>query len=135
MEHHLAVVVAGLGASSALAQPFEIPRSVVAGGGGTSTGAVFSVTGTVGQNATGRAESATFSIDGGFWSAPAPPPDCPADVNGDGLASPADFTAWLTCFSSPGSQPFCDRADVNADGSIGPADFTAWLAAFNVGCG
>ena len=61
-------------------------------------------------------------------------PDCPADVNGDGTASPADFTAWLGCFNNPASAPFCDRADVNASGAIDPADFTAWLAAFNAGC-
>ena len=60
--------------------------------------------------------------------------DCPADVNGDGTASPADFTAWLGCFSDPGSAPFCDRADVNGSGAVDPADFTAWLAAFNAGC-
>ena len=58
---------------------------------------------------------------------------CPADVNADGGASPADFTAWLNCFSNPGD-PGCERADVNGDGTIDPADFTAWLAAFNVGC-
>ena len=62
------------------------------------------------------------------------PVDCPADVNGDGLASPADFTAWLSCFNDPGSAPFCDRADVNGSGAIDPADFTAWLGAFNAGC-
>ena len=60
--------------------------------------------------------------------------DCPADVNGDGSASPADFTAWLGCFQNPASQPFCDRADVNASGTIDPADFTSWLAAFSAGC-
>ena len=61
-------------------------------------------------------------------------PDCPADVNGDGTASPADFTAWLACFNDPMSAPFCDRADVNGSGAVDPADFTAWLAAFNMGC-
>ena len=60
---------------------------------------------------------------------------CPADVNGDGQPSPADFTAWLACFNDPASSPSCSRADVNGDGSISPADFTAWLAAFNAGCG
>jgi len=60
---------------------------------------------------------------------------CPADVNGDGAASPADFTAWLACFNNPASAPFCDNADVNNSGSIEPADFTAWLAAFSAGCG
>jgi len=60
--------------------------------------------------------------------------DCPADVNDDGAATPADFTAWLGCFGGPGSAPYCDRADVNKSGSIEPADFTAWLAAFQAGC-
>ena len=60
--------------------------------------------------------------------------DCPADVNGDGNADPADFTAWLGCFNNPASAPFCDRADVNTSGAIDPSDFTAWLAAFQAGC-
>ena len=61
-------------------------------------------------------------------------PECPADVNGDGTASPADFTAWLGCFSDPMSAPYCGNADVNQSGTIDPADFTSWLAAFNQGC-
>jgi len=59
---------------------------------------------------------------------------CPADVNGDGVATPADFTAWLGCFNDAGSQSYCGRADVNGDGTLDPADFTAWLAAFNTDC-
>jgi len=55
---------------------------------------------------------------------------CPADVNGDGMSGPADFTAWLACFSDPSSAPFCDNADVNNDGTLDPADYTAWLAEF-----
>ena len=60
-------------------------------------------------------------------------PDCPADINDDGSASPADFTAWLSCFADA-TPPICDRADVNGSGAIDPADFTAWLAAFAAGC-
>jgi len=60
--------------------------------------------------------------------------DCPADINDDGGASPADFTAWLVCFQNPQNAGFCDRADVNGDGNLDPADFTAWLTAFNLGC-
>ena len=73
---------------------------------------------------------------GGFayTRAVVPSADCPADVNNDGVASPADFTAWLACFNDPMSAPFCDRADVNGSGATDPADFTAWLAAFSKGC-
>ena len=64
----------------------------------------------------------------------APGPSCPADINNDGTADPADFTAWLACFNNPMNLPACEPADVNNDGVIDPADFTAWLAAFQAGC-
>ncbi len=54
---------------------------------------------------------------------------CVADVNGDGILSPADFTAWIAAFNA--QAPGCDQ---NGDGSCTPADFTAWIANFNAGC-
>ena len=51
------------------AQPFAVDWSTVAGGGGTSTGAVYSVSGTIGQAAAGATMSGgSFSVAGGFWS-------------------------------------------------------------------
>jgi hypothetical protein len=55
--------------------------------------------------------------------------DNPADVNGDGDVTPADFSAWVTAFNS--QAPGCDQ---NGDGLCTPADFSAWVANFNVGC-
>ena len=60
---------------------------------------------------------------------PCPEPDCPADVNGDGVVSPADFNAWINAFNS--NAPECDQ---NGDGLCTPADFNAWIANFNNGC-
>ncbi|MEL6795477.1 MAG: GC-type dockerin domain-anchored protein [Planctomycetota bacterium] len=54
---------------------------------------------------------------------------CLADVNGDGVASPADFNAWILAFNSQG--PACDQ---NGDGQCTPADFNAWILNFNAGC-
>ena len=54
---------------------------------------------------------------------------CLADVNGDGAATPADFTAWIAAFNAQG--PGCDQ---NGDGLCTPADFTAWIANYNTGC-
>ena len=54
---------------------------------------------------------------------------CPADVNGDGSLTPADFTAWIAAFNA--MAPECDQ---NGDGLCTPADFTAWIANFNAGC-
>ena len=56
-------------------------------------------------------------------------PPCPADTNGDGMLSPADFTAWIAAFNA--MAPECDQ---NGDGSCTPADFTAWIANYNAGC-
>ena len=55
---------------------------------------------------------------------------CIADVNGDGVLTPADFTAWLAAY-----QIMDPAADQNGDGMITPADFTAWLNNFNTNCG
>ncbi|MHC4911370.1 MAG: GC-type dockerin domain-anchored protein, partial [Planctomycetota bacterium] len=55
--------------------------------------------------------------------------DCLADVNGDGVASPADFNAWILAFNN--NAPECDQ---NGDGSCSPADFNAWILNFNAGC-
>src|SRR6266705_3482721 len=37
------------------------------GGGGTSTGGVFSVSGTIGQPDAGHMSGGNFTLDGGFW--------------------------------------------------------------------
>lgn len=54
---------------------------------------------------------------------------CPADVNGDGAVTPADFGAWITAFNM--QAPTCDQ---NGDSLCTPADFGAWVANFNAGC-
>ena len=54
--------------AGARAQTFTISPSVIAGGGGTSTGGVFSVSGTIGQPAAGSMAGGNFAIQGGFWS-------------------------------------------------------------------
>ena len=51
------------------AQPYSIPWYKVSGGGGTSTGGVYSVSGTIGQpDASGPLTGGNYSLTGGFWS-------------------------------------------------------------------
>lgn len=51
------------------AQPYSIDWHKVAGGGGTSTGGVYSVNGTIGQHdAGGLMTGGSYSLVGGFWS-------------------------------------------------------------------
>jgi len=49
------------------AQDFSIDWFTIDGGGGASTGGVYSVTGTVGQPDAGSMSGGNYSIDGGFW--------------------------------------------------------------------
>src|SRR5262249_49561063 len=67
----LVLLCAGLwsGCLRAHAQSFSIDWFTIDGGGGTSTGGVFAVSGTVGQPDAGVAMSGgNFSVTGGFWS-------------------------------------------------------------------
>jgi hypothetical protein len=51
------------------AQQYSIDWYKVAGGGGTSTGGVYSVSGTIGQHdAGGPMTGGNFSLTGGFWA-------------------------------------------------------------------
>ena len=52
----------------ARAQNFGVDWSTIAGGGGTSTAGVYTITGTIGQPDAARLNSSDFTIDGGFWS-------------------------------------------------------------------
>ncbi|MEO1583172.1 MAG: GC-type dockerin domain-anchored protein [Planctomycetota bacterium] len=53
----------------------------------------------------------------------------PADVNGDGDITPADFSSWISAFN--GQTPQCDQ---NGDGLCNPQDFSAFILNFNAGC-
>src|SRR5438874_13141795 len=50
------------------AQPYAIDWYKVAGGGGTSTGGVYSVSGTAGQPDAGTMTGGSYGLVGGFWS-------------------------------------------------------------------
>lgn len=54
---------------------------------------------------------------------------CVADVNGDGVVTPTDVSAWINAYNN--AAPGCDQ---NGDGACGPSDFTAWIANYNTGC-
>ena len=49
------------------AQSYSIDWFTIDGGGGTSTGGVFSVSGTIGQPDAGHMSGGNFTLDGGFW--------------------------------------------------------------------
>src|ERR1039457_6971419 len=54
---------------NATAQSYSIDWYKISGGGGTSTGATYQVTGTIGQpDASSAMSGGQYSVTGGFWS-------------------------------------------------------------------
>ncbi len=54
-------------ATASQAQTFSIDWFSLDGGGGTSTGGVYSITGTIGQPDVGTMSGGNFTLVGGFW--------------------------------------------------------------------
>jgi len=128
-----AVAALALSASSASAQ-FSLTWYTIDGGGGTSSGGAFALSGTIGQHDAGPAlTGGTFTLQGGFWvgggtGGPSCAP-CVADFNNSG-GTPDDadvdafFTAWNNgeeCADANNSGGTPDDADVDTF-------FTLWGA-------
>lgn len=64
----LGVLVVCLLALSATAQPFALDWQTFDGGGGTSSGRQYAVSGTIGQPGAGLMTSGNYTLQGGFWS-------------------------------------------------------------------
>jgi hypothetical protein len=54
--------------AAADAQNYSVDWFKIAGGGGTSTGGVFTLSGTIGQPDAGAMTNGSFALVGGFWS-------------------------------------------------------------------
>ena len=66
----LLMILMGLPVRS-FAQTYAITWSTIDGGGGTSTGGVYSVSGTIGQpDAGGPMTNGSYAVTGGFWALP-----------------------------------------------------------------
>ena len=63
----LAVLLVALAVFAADAQDYAIDWWTVDGGGGTSTGGVYSVSGTIGQPEAAEMSGGAFTLVGGFW--------------------------------------------------------------------
>jgi hypothetical protein len=88
----------------ASAQNYNLDWSTIDGGGGTSTGGVFTVSGTIGQPDAGPTmKGGNYSLDGGFWSVivVVPAPGTPSltvtrtATNSVIISWPSPSTGWV----------------------------------------
>jgi hypothetical protein len=121
------------GASGAWAQ-LTLTWSTIDGGGGTSSGGSFVLSGTVGQpDASGPMTGAAYALGGGFWHGM--PGACYVNCDGSTTApvlNVLDFNCFLNKFAA--GDPYA-----NCDGSttapvLNVLDFNCFLNKFAAGC-
>ncbi len=99
----------------------------VGGGGGTSSGGAFVLSGTIGQHDAGPMPTMAgggFGLTGGFWPVTFVCP-CLADMNSDGKKNGADVQKFVQCLIA--GQGVCICADVNAANGVSVADVPVFV--------
>lgn len=109
-----------LGASSLLADDYDISWSTIDGGGGTSTGGNYSLSGTIGQPDAGEMAGGDYVLAGGFWSGWIA---CWVDLP----ELERFLTEWLLKESEVG-HPL--DADLNHDGEVNLADYNLFVGSW-----
>ncbi len=103
-------------APSGESQVYDLSWHTVDGGGDASTGAAFSLAGTIGQPDAGAPmSSGAFSLIGGFWAGPGDiAPTCPADINNSGAIDVDDLIAVILAW---GGCADCSNCPPDTNGS------------------
>jgi len=101
----------------------DITQSTIDGGGGTSTGGSYELSGTIGQPDAGQMSGGSYALTGGFWI-PTPPGDC----DGDGDVDLRDFEIFEACITGPSgtAEGDCRCSDLTHDGTVAFDDFAAF---------
>lgn len=114
----------------ALGEDYAIDWHTIDGGGGTSTGGSYTLSGTIGQPDATAAAAMTggnYTLTGGFWAVtlPACTTFVPPDVDRDCDVDDADFNSLAACVSGPDvpNAPECAGKDFDADGDVDHDDF------------
>ena len=124
-----------LGAGPALAQPFSINWHTIDGGGGTSTGGGFELTGTIGQPDAGTLSGGTLACAGGFWTGAGGPLPCYPNCDSSTVSpvlNVGDFTCFLQRYAAAEAYANCDNSTVAPVLNVG--DFTCFLQRYAAGC-
>ena len=115
----MVVLLLAMGAAFAVPAPssegesFSISWHTVDGGGGVSTGAAYTLAGTIGQPDAGMMSGDTFELTGGYWSMSSGA-ICTGDTDGSNVVDVVDLTAVILDWGSTEGGP----ADVNNDGIV-----------------
>ncbi|USO00078.1 MAG: hypothetical protein H6810_05290 [Phycisphaeraceae bacterium] len=128
----LMTITAALVTSSALAGPdYSINWYTIDGGGGTSAGGGYTLSGTIGQHdASNAMTGGAYTLTGGFWAGVGAGPCNAADIAEPyGILDLVDITTFVSGFL--GTDPI---ADLNSDGLFDLTDINLFVTTFLAGC-
>jgi len=137
MKRSLALAAAGalLAGAPAMAQIASLTWKTIDGGGETSTGGGFTLSGTIGQPDAGTLSGFGYEIQGGFWPGVGVASHCYANCD-DSTTAPvlnvADFLCFLNRFYAADPYANCDGSTTPPVLNIG--DFSCFLNRFGAGC-
>lgn len=104
--------------------PFSIDAYTIDGGGGTSLGGGFELSGTIGQPDAGAHFGGGFELIGGFWSATSVTCSCAGDTNADGRRDGLDIASFVSCLLDGQS---CQCADLDGSGAANIDDIETFV--------
>ncbi len=110
---------------------FELSWYTIDGGGGTSEGGQFTVSGTIGQHDAGVMTGGGFSLSGGFWTT-STAVQLPGDCEPDGDVDLTDYACFFACALGPGQGllPDCAPFDLDNDGDVDIVDYSRFEIQF-----
>ncbi|MCG3127946.1 MAG: hypothetical protein CHACPFDD_02819 [Phycisphaerae bacterium] len=125
---------AGLLLVPAASAQYQIYWYTFDGGGGTSTGGAYSLSGTIGQPDAGYLAGGQFEVLGGYWVIAAAPCDySPCDANCDGSINGFDIDPFVGLLTGSGTPCSSCAGDVNGDGSVDGFDIDPFVDALSGG--
>jgi len=130
----IALLAVAASTNGALAQ-LTIPWYTIDGGGGTSTGGNFTLSGTIGQPDAGVLSGGNFILSGGFWAGAVAVNNCFVDFNADGFLNQEDLGGFLTAFLA--EPPLAGPSGTNfapCPGEPAPYDTAGYAADYNRDC-
>lgn len=107
---------------------YEITWYTIDTGGGSSFGANYEVTGTIGQSDPATQTGVGYEMTGGFWPAFVEL-RCPGDTNGDNVVSVSDLLELLTSWGVCGIP--CP-SDIDNNGQVSVSDLLSLLTNWGV---
>ncbi len=130
----LYVILPAMLLTQAVLADFNLSWHSVDGGGGSSAGGTYQLTGVIGQHDVGQvAAGGSYQLTGGFLSGAiiGPACACPADVSADGLLNGRDVKSFVNCML--GTAPNCACAELDGANGLSSGDVVVFINSLMTG--